>query len=95
MTRVKVEIIVNSENLLEKNWGSYNSYYKLYRAEYCKKTGLPMYSRKDFEYLEQNKIFTRTRAKKEKVEIDETKPVGWYRMQTGYAPLFSEKLEAK
>ena len=86
----KTEIVVNPKNLLEQNLGSYNSYYKLYRAEYCRKTGLPMYSGKDFEYLEKNRIFTRTRAKKEKVAIDEAVPVGWYRMQTGYAPLFKE-----
>lgn len=88
---MKKQIVVNFENLLEKNSGSYNSYYKLYRADYCRMTGLPMYSSKDFEYLEKNNIFSKTRAKKEKVEIDETSPVGWYRMQTGYAPLFALK----
>lgn len=84
----KFEIIVNPKNLLEKNDGSYNSYYKLYRAEYCHKTGLPMYSSRDFDELQKNGIYTRTRAKVNKVKIDESVPVGWYRMKNGYAPLF-------
>lgn len=88
---MKQEITVNKADLLEKNINSYNSYYKLYRAEYCKKTELPMYSWKDYDYMIANGIYTRSRAKAEKVVIDETCPVGWYRLMNGYTPLFTIK----
>ena len=67
---------------------SYNSYYKSYRAEWCRKSGLPMYQKKDFETVEKQRLFTRSRANKEKVQINTTKVVGWYRRPNGYTPLF-------
>lgn len=75
-------------NLLEKTTATYNSYYKMYRAAYCHSTGLPMYGSKDFAEVQEKRFYTKTRAKREKVQIDESQPVGWYRMQTGYVPLF-------
>jgi len=75
-------------NYLEQTKESYNSYYKTYRAEWCRKSGLPMYSNKDFPIVESEKLYTKTRAKKEKIKIDETNVYAWYRMPNGYTPLF-------
>lgn len=75
-------------NYLEQTKESYNFYYKTYRAEWCKKSGLPMYSNKDFQIVENEKLYTKTRAKKEKIKIDETKVYAWYRRPNGYTPLF-------
>ena len=73
---------------LEQTRESYNFYYKMYRAEWCKKSGLPMYARKDFATVEKERLYTRSRAKKEKVQIDETAVCAWYRRSNGYTPLF-------
>lgn len=70
---------------------SYNTYYKMYRAEWCKKTRLPMYARKDFEIIEKERLYTKSRAKREKVQIDDTEVVAWYRRMNGYTPLFKVK----
>ena len=75
-------------NYLEKTRESYNEYYKTYRAAWCKKSGLPMYSKKDFEKVEREGLFTVSRAKKEKVVIDTRTVCGWYRMPNGYTPMF-------
>lgn len=90
-----MKIIINPKNLLEKNEESYNSYYKLYRAEYCRKTGLPMYNWRDYPQMIANGIYTKTRAKQEKVIIDEESPVAWYRLKNGYTPLFKAVSEVE
>ena len=77
-------------NPLIKNHESYNDYYKQYRASWCRKTGLPMYSRKEFETIEKEGLYTITRAKKCKVQIDTTKVCAWYRRLNGYVPMFKE-----
>lgn len=74
-------------NYLEKTNESYNSYYKLYKAEWCKKSGLPMYNKKDWAIIKEANLYSISRAKKEKIKIDPT-VCGWYRMQNGYCPLF-------
>ena len=76
------------ENLLEKTLESYNEYYKTYRAEYCRSTGLPMYGSKDFSEVQEKGFYTKSRAKRDKIWIDESHPVGWYRTVNGYVPLF-------
>ncbi len=78
-------------NYLEKSYESYNEYYKQYKAKWCKESGLPMYSRKDFDIIEHEGLYTRSRALKEKVEIDIETVCGWYRRQNGYTPLFKRK----
>ena len=85
--------MINSSNLLEKNKETYNRNYKLYRAKYCRETGLPMYNWRDYPQMIENGIYTRTRAKQEKVKINEEIPVGWYRLQHGYTPLFKAVVE--
>lgn len=82
---------MSETNYLEQTRESYNSYYKTYRAEWCKKSGLPMYAKKDFEIVEREGLYTKTRAKKEKINIDETKVCAWYRRPQGYTPLFKIK----
>ena len=90
--RLLAKDITVPQDLLEKNEQTYNSYYHLYRAEYCKATGLPMFSGKTaFTDCVREGFYTRTRAKVLKIQIDDTRPVGWYRMKNGYAPLFKEK----
>lgn len=82
-------------NWLEKSSNSYNDYYKLYKAEWCKLSKLPMLSRKDWQQIESEDLYTLSRAKKEKIEIDSQKVVAWYRMMNGYAPLFKAKHKAQ
>ena len=79
---------MDGKDLLKKTSATYNKYYKAYRAAYCRATGLPMYGSKDFAEVQAKELYTKTRAKHDKVQIDESKPVGWYRMQNGYTPLF-------
>ena len=79
--------------LLQKSFEAYNSYYGLYRAEWCRRTGLPMYSRKDWEIIERERLFTKSRAKREKVNINDNIVCAWYRMQNGYTPLFRVREE--
>ena len=79
------------KNLLEKTDETYNKYYKLYKAAYCRTTGLPMYGHKDFPEVEAKKLYSKTRAKLAKVEIDESRPLAWYRCENGYTPLFGVK----
>ena len=83
----------NKMNYLAKTPKSYNSYYKTYRAEWCRKSGLPMYSRKNFDEVQSKGLYTATRAAKEKVSIDESVVCGWYRLPNGYTPLFRERQE--
>jgi hypothetical protein len=75
-------------NYLEKTHESYNFYYKLYKADWCRKSGLPMYAKKDWPTVEENELYTITRAKKAKVQIDINTVCAWYRMPNGYTPLF-------
>lgn len=82
-------------NYLEQTNESYNFCYKMYRAEWCRKSGLPMYSSKDWPAIESEKLYTKTRAKKEKIQIDDSKVCAWYRMTNGYTPLFKIKEAAK
>ncbi|MBQ7788409.1 MAG: hypothetical protein IJ398_02005 [Clostridia bacterium] len=77
-------------NFLIKTNESYNSYYSQYKAAWCRKTGLPMYSRKDFEVIEKEGLYTMSRAKRCKVQIDTTKICAWYRRSNGYTPMFKE-----
>jgi hypothetical protein len=81
-------------NYLEQTYESYNTYYKMYRAEWCKKTGLPMYSKKDWCTIEAERLYTKSRATKKKIQIDTTEVCAWYRTAHGYTPLFKVK-EAK
>lgn len=78
-------------NFLEQTQKSYNFYYKTYRAEWCRKSGLPMYQNKDWCVIEREKLYSKTRAKIEKIQIDDSKVLAWYRMQNGYIPLFKIK----
>lgn len=78
-------------NYLKQTAESYNAHYKAYRASWCRASGLPMYSRKDFETVERGGLYTKSRAAREKVEIDESKVLGWYRLPNGYTPLFGRK----
>ena len=73
---------------------SYNSYYKMYKASWCRKSGLPMYQKKDFDTVKKLLLYTKSRARREKVEIDTTTVAGWYRRPNGYTPLFREKMKA-
>lgn len=78
-------------NYLEKTKESYNSYYKQYKATWCKKSGLPMYAKKDWNIVEEQELYSVTRAKRAKVEIDAGSVCAWYRMPNGYIPLFKRK----
>ena len=77
-------------NYLEKTHESYNSYYRLYKAEWCKKSGLPMYNKKDWATIKEAQLYSISRAKKEKIQIDTTTVCAWYRMAHGYCPLFKK-----
>lgn len=78
-------------NLLEKTDKTFNFNRRLYRAAYVHTTGLPTYGHADFPTVQAKKLYSRTRAKLEKVEIDESRPLGWYRCQHGFTPLFGLK----
>lgn len=78
-------------NYLEKTKESYNSYYKQYKAAWCKKSGLPMYTKNDWGKIEKDELYSVTRAMRAKVEIDKTAVCAWYRMPNGYIPLFKKK----
>lgn len=78
-------------NYLEKTKESYNSYYKQYKAAWCKKSGLPMYTKNDWGKIEKDELYSVTRAMRAKVEIDKTAVCAWYRLANGYIPLFKRK----
>ena len=78
-------------NYLEKTEESYNKYYKLYKASWCRKSGLPMYGNKDWSTVQEQELYSITRAKKAKIEIDTETVCAWYRMPQGYIPLFKKK----
>jgi len=78
-------------NYLEKTKESYNSYYKQYKAAWCKKSGLPMYTKNDWSKIEKDELYSVTRAMRAKVDIDKTTVCAWYRMPNGYTPLFRPK----
>ena len=79
-------------NYLEKSNESYNKHYRLYRASWCHKSGLPMYGKKEFPTVLEQGLYTRHRAKVERVVIDETTVFAWYRMPQGYTPLFKKEV---
>lgn len=76
---------------LKRTPDSYNSYYKTYKAVHCRQTGLPMYDHKTAEFMVNAELYSKSRAKKCKVEIDEATVCGWYRMYNGYVPLFKRR----
>ena len=59
-------------NYLEKTKESYNSYYNQYKAAWCKKSGLPMYSKNDWDKIERDELYSVTRAQRARVAIDTT-----------------------
>ena len=63
----------------------FNEYYKTYTAEYCKSTGLPMYSKGDkFENL-----YSRSKCEKLKRPVEDgEEPVAFYRVKNGYCGLY-------
>lgn len=75
-------------NYLRQTSESYNEHYKAYRADWCRKSGLPMYAKKDFEKIEEEGLYTTSRACREDVKIDNQTVVAWYRLTNGYTPLF-------
>lgn len=79
---------MSNTNWLEKTAESYNDYYKTYRAAWCKKSGLPMLDRKNWEQIRAEGLYTVSRAKKERIIIDTNTICGWYRVCQGYVPMF-------
>ncbi len=73
---------------------TYNTYYNTYKAQYCRKTGLPMLCGRDYAINPDllKKGYSVTRSKKEKVEITE-EIYGFFRVTNGYVPLFKPKKE--
>ena len=82
---------MKKEDYLKQTPDSYNSYYKTYKAVHCRQTGLTMYNHKTAELMVNAELYSKSRAKKCKVEIDETTVYGWYRVQQGYVPLFKRR----
>lgn len=82
------------DNNLTKTPASYNEYYKTYKAAHCKLTGLPLYNHNTAEQMITDNLYSQTRAKKERVIIDETAVCGWYRVYNGYIPLFKTKRQS-
>ncbi|MBQ7131222.1 MAG: hypothetical protein IJO29_01500 [Oscillospiraceae bacterium] len=78
-------------NLLEQRADNYSKYYKTYKAAYCRTTGLPLYNHDTAEQMVADGLYSKTRAAKEKVDIDDTDVCGWYRTYNGYVPLFRKK----
>ena len=61
--------------------------YGWYTAEYCKSTGLPMYSKKSYEQVA-GKYLSKTRCAKIKMPVKEGEnPVAFYRVDRGYCGL--------
>lgn len=79
---------MNDINWLEKTKESYNDYYKTYRADWCRKSGLPMMDSSCWEKIQAEDLYTVSRAKKKHVSIDMKKVCGWYRIWQGYVPMF-------
>ena len=71
---------MNDINWLEKTKESYNDYYKTYRADWCRKSGLPMMDSSCWEKIQAEDLYTVSRAKKKHVSIDMKKVCGWYRI---------------
>lgn len=76
---------------LQKSNDSYDSYYKMYRAKWCRLSKLPMLSNKDWEQIQREGLYTKTRAAKEKVNVNYNEVAAWYRMYNGYVPLFRKE----
>ncbi len=77
--------------LIKEHEEGYHAWSKQYEADYCRSTGLPMYSKKTFAEVSKKQLYTVTRAKREHVAIDDTIVYGWYRTMNGYVPLFRSK----
>ncbi len=78
--------------MMEKAAEGYNSRYHAYSVNYCRSTGLPMFSSKNFADVDRNyHLYTISRAKKEKVSVDESHVCGWYRVMHGYVPVYGLK----
>ena len=88
-----VETKADGTNWLEKTHESYNNYYKTYYAAWCRKSGLPMLNSSCWERIQDEKLYTVSRAKKEHVCIDKSKVCGWFRLWHGYVPLFKDDIE--
>lgn len=69
----------------------YNRYYHTYSASYCRSTGFPMFSSKNFMDAEKQGLYTRSYAVKKKVILDIVKVCGWYRVMHGYVPMYYMK----
>lgn len=69
----------------------YNTHYRVYSADYCRSTELPMFSTKIFSEMDNQHLYTCSRAKKEHVFVDETQVSGWYRVMRGYVPVYRLK----
>lgn len=78
-----------SVNWLDQTPESYNSYYKTYRADWCRKSSLPMFCKNDFELIK-DRYYTITRAKKAHISIEKDVSA-WYRTYNGYVPMFCKK----
>lgn len=76
------------KNWLEKNKESFNDYYKTYRAEWCRQSGLPMMDKSSWEQIQSEDLYTVSRAKKKHVSIDMKNVCGWYHVCHGYGPMF-------
>ncbi|HAT4294521.1 TPA: hypothetical protein I9069_001190 [Clostridium perfringens] len=72
----------------------YDSYYRCYTANSCRKTGLPMFGGAEFskaEYYEKyvDIYLSKTRCKKIKRPVlSNENPVAFFRVQHGYVPLY-------
>ncbi|MBP0983053.1 MAG: hypothetical protein J6A19_04940 [Oscillospiraceae bacterium] len=51
-------------NWLEKTKESYNDYYKTYRADWCRKTGLPMYNSDCFDKVKDAGLYSLAERKR-------------------------------
>lgn len=71
---------------LVKNRDTYNYSYKMYKAEYVKTLGIPLFNKNNFDEMINNKLYSKTRAKKENIRTGEIG--GFYRMHNGYVPVF-------
>ena len=79
------------ETEIIKNQYTYNAYYRTYKAQYVKTLGLPLFSKDNYEKSIEMNLYSKSRAKKDKVEITD-EIGGFYRMQNGYTPLYYSKI---
>lgn len=63
----------------------FNKNYKTYTAEYCRSTGLPMYSNGD----EFENLYSKSKCEKMKRPVEDgEEPVAFYRVMHGYCGLY-------